>query len=65
MILSLYYKEELTLKEIAKVVGISLSRVSQIREEAMGKLKVLLEQMEARQIPAAPVRGHSFEHAQG
>jgi len=65
MILSLYYKEELTLKEIAKVVGISLSRVSQIREEAMGKLKVLLEQMEARQIPVAPVRGHSFEHAQG
>jgi RNA polymerase sigma factor for flagellar operon FliA len=62
LILSLYYREELTLKEIAKVVGVSLSRVSQIREEVMTKLRILLEQIEARQLPAPPVRGGYFEH---
>ena len=39
LILSLYYREELTMKEIAKVVGVALSRVSQIRQETMVKLK--------------------------
>jgi RNA polymerase sigma factor for flagellar operon FliA len=61
-ILSLYYREELTLKEIAKVVGISLSRVSQIREEVMGKLKSHLEKIEARHTPP-PERGSSYAHA--
>jgi len=42
LILSLYYREELTMKEIAEVVGVALSRVSQIRQETMKKLKVLL-----------------------
>ncbi|HEX4031309.1 MAG TPA: FliA/WhiG family RNA polymerase sigma factor [Terracidiphilus sp.] len=39
LILSLYYREELTMKEIAKVVGVALSRVSQIREAAVTKLR--------------------------
>jgi RNA polymerase sigma factor for flagellar operon FliA len=39
LILSLYYREELTMKEIAKVVGVALSRVSQIREAAVVKLR--------------------------
>jgi len=30
------------MKEIAEVVGVALSRVSQIRQETMKKLKVLL-----------------------
>jgi RNA polymerase sigma factor for flagellar operon FliA len=39
LILSLYYREELTMKEIAKVVGVALSRVSQIRQATMVKLR--------------------------
>ncbi len=42
LILSLYYREELTMKEIAEVVGIALSRVSQIRQAAVKKLRVSL-----------------------
>ncbi len=42
LIISLYYREELTMKEIAEVVGVALSRVSQIRQEAMKKLKIAL-----------------------
>jgi RNA polymerase sigma factor for flagellar operon FliA len=63
LILSLYYREELTMKEIAKVVGLSLSRVSQIREETMVKLKTLLRHMENRKVPIAPKRGEHFEYA--
>ncbi len=39
LILSLYFYEELTLKEIGEILNISESRVSQIRNEAMKKLK--------------------------
>jgi len=39
LILSLYYREELTMKEIAAVVGVALSRVSQIRVAALAKLR--------------------------
>lgn len=63
LILSLYYREELTMKEISKVVGISLSRVSQIREETMTKLKALIEQMQAPQMPVVNKRGAHFEYA--
>jgi len=52
LILSLYYKEELTMKEIAKVVGVALSRVSQIRQAAVLKLRDSLAHVEGR--PAAP-----------
>lgn len=48
LILSLYYREELTMKEIAKVVGVALSRVSQIRQAAMVKLRTYLEHVERR-----------------
>jgi RNA polymerase sigma factor for flagellar operon FliA len=48
LILSLYYREELTMKEIAEVVGVALSRVSQIRQETMKKLKVLLAHLNER-----------------
>lgn len=63
LILSLYYREELTMKEISKVVGISLSRVSQIREETMAKLKAMLEHMQAPQMPILNRRGAHFEYA--
>lgn len=39
LILSLYYREELTMKEIATVIGVALSRVSQIRVAALAKLR--------------------------
>ncbi len=39
LILSLYYKEELTLKEIGEVLDISESRVSQIMKKLLGKIR--------------------------
>jgi RNA polymerase sigma factor FliA len=42
LILSLYYYEELTMKEVSEVVGIAVSRVSQIHAAAMLKLRVSL-----------------------
>lgn len=48
LILSLYYKEELTMKEIAQVVGVALSRVSQIHQSTIVKLKEHLEPIQTR-----------------
>ncbi len=42
LVLSLYYREELTMKEVAQAVGIALSRVSQIHNAAITKLRVAL-----------------------
>jgi RNA polymerase sigma factor for flagellar operon FliA len=44
LILSLYYREELTMKEVAEVVGLAVSRVSQIHTEILAKLKLALGQ---------------------
>jgi RNA polymerase sigma factor for flagellar operon FliA len=41
-VLALYFYEELTLQEIAKVLGLSASRISQIRGEALAKLRAQL-----------------------
>jgi len=38
-VLALYFYEELTLQEIAHVLGLSASRISQIRGEALSKLR--------------------------
>jgi RNA polymerase sigma factor FliA len=51
LILSLYYREELTMKEIARVVGVALSRVSQIRQAAVEKLRESLAHVEQRPAP--------------
>ena len=51
LILSLYYREELTMKEIAEVVGIALSRVSQIRQATMVKLRTLLAHTREQSAP--------------
>jgi RNA polymerase sigma factor for flagellar operon FliA len=48
LILSLYYREELTMKEISEVVGVALSRVSQIRQATMKKLRESLAHLEQR-----------------
>ena len=47
-ILNLYYYEELTLREIATVVGLHESRVSQLKSQAILRLRSLM----ARQLPA-------------
>ncbi len=39
LILSLYYREELTMREVAHVVGLAVSRVSQLHTAALEKLK--------------------------
>jgi len=41
-VLALYFYEELTLQEIARVLGLSASRISQIRGEALAKLRTHL-----------------------
>ena len=48
LLLSLYYKEELTMKEVAQVMDIALSRVSQIHHAVLGKLRAALARMETR-----------------
>ncbi|WP_020209486.1 RNA polymerase sigma factor FliA [Gilvimarinus chinensis] len=39
MVLALYYDEELNLKEIGQILGVSESRVSQIHSQAAGRLR--------------------------
>ena len=41
-ILSLYYEQELTLAEIGEVIGVGESRVSQLRTQAIARLRTLL-----------------------
>lgn len=43
LVVSLYYKEELTMKEIAKVVQLGESRVSQIHAIALPKIRAALQ----------------------
>jgi RNA polymerase sigma factor for flagellar operon FliA len=61
LILSLYYREELTMKEIAEVVGIALSRVSQIRQATMVKLRKSLAHLHEQ--PAHAATGGLYECA--
>jgi RNA polymerase sigma factor for flagellar operon FliA len=61
LILSLYYREELTMKEIAEVVGIALSRVSQIRQATMVKLRKSLAHLQEKPAVAVAVtRGEAY-----
>jgi RNA polymerase sigma factor for flagellar operon FliA len=41
-VLSLYFYEELTLREIAEIMGIHLSRVSQIKSQAVLRLRIAM-----------------------
>jgi RNA polymerase sigma factor for flagellar operon FliA len=45
MVITLYYYEELNMKEIARVLGITESRVSQLHTKAMIRLKRILEKI--------------------
>jgi RNA polymerase sigma factor for flagellar operon FliA len=59
LIISLYYRDELTMREISEVVGVALSRVSQIRQEVMKKLRESLAHIKERpKTGSAPAGGH-------
>ena len=45
LVIALYYYEELTLKEIAGVLGVSESRVSQIHSKVILKLKTKMQRI--------------------
>jgi RNA polymerase sigma factor for flagellar operon FliA len=53
LILSLHYYEELTTKEVATVLGVTLSRVSQILRKSMVRLRTYLANVESRPSPKA------------
>src|ERR1700723_3372522 len=63
LILSLYYREELTMKEISEVVGVALSRVSQIRQATMKKLRVSLAHLRERVSTGDALEGGYLERA--
>jgi RNA polymerase sigma factor for flagellar operon FliA len=42
-VISLYYHEELTLREIAKIVNLHESRVSQLKSQAILRLRSYME----------------------
>jgi RNA polymerase sigma factor for flagellar operon FliA len=44
MVLSLYYDDELNLREIGEVLNVSESRVSQIHSQAMVRLRARLKE---------------------
>lgn len=45
LVLNLYYKEELTLKEIGEILNVTVSRVSQIHGRILTRLRELLDTM--------------------
>ena len=57
-VLSLYYHEELTLREISKVVRLHESRVSQLKSQAIFRLRAYLEKRWPRdkEAPRQPLR---------
>lgn len=57
LILSLYYREELTMKEIAEVVGVALSRVSQILTATIQKLRISLQHLQNSPAPRSAESG--------
>ena len=62
-VLSLYYQEELTMKEVGAVLGIGESRVSQIHSMAVARLRASLS--EGKSIPppmlSSATRGHQVQ----
>lgn len=45
LVLALYYKEELTMREVSKVLGISESRVCQLHARALSRLRAGIERI--------------------
>src|SRR5882724_8747054 len=49
MVVSLYYREELTMKEVAAAMGLAESRVSQIHSLAITKLHTAIQQLQLQE----------------
>ena len=49
LVLSLYYVEELTYAEIARVLGVTTARVCQLHGRAIARLRTELEHIENRE----------------
>ena len=45
LVLSLYYYEELTLKEIGEILGVTESRVSQLSKKAISNLRGMMKKL--------------------
>jgi RNA polymerase sigma factor for flagellar operon FliA len=45
LLMGLYYEEELNLKEIGAVMGVSESRVSQLHSQAVGRMRTYLKEL--------------------
>jgi len=56
LILALYYKEELTMKEISQVMGVSESRVCQLHARALLRLRAQLSRWEGSEENPVPAR---------
>jgi len=55
MVLSLYYNDELTMKEIGKVLSLTESRVSQIHTQAVIRLRAMVHQdKETKRVKKSP-----------
>ncbi len=52
LVLSLYYEKEMGMREIAEVLGVTTSRVSQIHASAIQKLRVLMSDYTGVPVPA-------------
>jgi len=49
MVISLYYREELTMREVAEVMDLAESRVSQIHSLAIAKLRTAIQAMQLKE----------------
>ena len=52
LVLALYYDEELNLKEIGEVLGVTESRVCQIHGQALARLRTRLDEWEMQEVMA-------------
>jgi RNA polymerase sigma factor FliA len=64
LLLSLYYKEELTMKEISKVMGISESRVCQLHMQAVMRLRSSLHTYDPEEAQIAGARKTAIKSKQ-
>ncbi len=60
MVLTLYYYEELTMKEIGLTLGVVESRVSQIHSSAVSRLRASLQGMQKTVKPTVARRRSSI-----
>ena len=55
-VLSLYYNENLTLREISRVLQLHESRISQVKIQALARLRVVFEKQWPQRGTAAPLQ---------